>query len=87
MLSTTAQKYLKLLEPLSVEVKLELLSGLYKSLENNFQVVSEKKENDLARRTKLMYELAGAWSDMDENLVEEIIASRTTSGEDINFDD
>ena len=69
----------KLINPLSVELKLELLSKLSENLRTEFK--SNKTEKEI-----LLEELYGAWSDVEDNLEEEIIANRNISERVIDFD-
>ena len=69
----------KLINPLSVELKLELLSKLSDNLKTEFK--SNKTEKEI-----LLEELYGAWSDVEDNLEEEIIANRNISERVIDFD-
>jgi len=79
MKNITVDKYMRMLEPLSMEDKLELLSRLSESLKKNFFTDKSDKE-------KLLDKLAGAWKDSDEITAEDIRAARTTSNRDINLD-
>ena len=63
-------KLMKLIYPLSMELKLELLSKLSDSLKSEFHTKQKSK-------AVLLEELCGAWSDTDENLAEEILKSRS----------
>ncbi len=79
MKNITVDKYMRLLEPLSIEDKLELLSRLSESLKKNFFTVKSDKE-------KLLDKLAGAWEGNDEITAADIRAARTTSNREINLD-
>ena len=79
MKNITVDKYMRMLEPLSVEDKLELLSRLSESLKQHFFAAKSDRE-------KLLDKLAGAWEDSDEITVEDIRAARTTSDRKINLD-
>lgn len=72
-------KLMRLINPLSVELKLELLSKLSENLRTEFK--SNKTEKEI-----LLEELYGAWSDVEDNLEEEIIANRNISERVIDFD-
>jgi hypothetical protein len=65
---------------LSIESRLDLLSKLSADLK---LVELDPKNN---RKEQLLDELFGAWSDIDENLSNHIIDSRTVSDKDISFD-
>lgn len=72
-------KYLKLIEPLTIELKLELISKLTDSIKNSFQKSSDGKK-------ELFDELFGAWSDIDDSLIEDIYSSRSISDKNISFE-
>jgi hypothetical protein len=65
-------KYMKMLEPLSVSVKLELLSRLSADLKTRIQ----PKSND--DKIQLLRQLSGSWKDGDIS-AEEILSQRTVS--------
>ena len=73
-----ATRFMQLITPLSTEVKLEILSRLSESLKANFRAPQNNKE-------QLLDKLFGAWSDMDDDLSEDIIGSRTSSSRDISL--
>lgn len=77
----TISKYIKLFEPMSLELKIELLSALTESIKEGLS--KKKKEVDKERLSK---ELFGAWADMDDDIVDVIYSSRTTSDREINLD-
>jgi hypothetical protein len=70
-------KLMRLIDPLSVDLKLELLSKLSDSLKTDFK--SNKTEKEV-----LFEELYGAWSDMDDDLEKEILESRTVSEREVS---
>jgi hypothetical protein len=72
-------KYWKLIEPLGLELKLELLAKLTESIKNSFKSSKDEKE-------ELLNELFGAWSDIEDSLIEEIYSSRSTTDKNISFD-
>jgi hypothetical protein len=72
-------KLMRLITPLTTELKLELLSKISSDLKTNFK--SNKTEKEV-----LLEELCGAWSDMDDNLEKEIMESRTISERVIDLD-
>lgn len=72
-------RYMRLLEPLTIDIKLELLSRLSASLKKNFVSSPTEKE-------RLLEELSGSWSDVEDELIEDIRLARTTSEKDINLD-
>lgn len=71
--------YLSIFDRLDLDSKLALLAGL---TENIRASISAPKTD----KTKLLYELAGSWSDVDEGIIDEIYISRTVSERDITFD-
>ncbi|HFC01337.1 MAG TPA: hypothetical protein ENJ53_11075 [Phaeodactylibacter sp.] len=71
-------RLMRLINPLSVELKLEILSKLSEDIKANFS--SEKINKD-----KLLDELFGAWADSNDNLAEDILKSRTISDKNISF--
>ena len=81
MNNITISKYIKLFEPLSLELKIELLSALTDSIKKG--LVKKEKEVD---KEKLGRELFGAWADVDDDITAIIYDSRTTSDREINFD-
>lgn len=72
-------RYLRIFEPLGVEVKLELIAKLTESIKRGF-----KKSND--DKKKLLGELSGSWSDVSDDIISDIYSSRSSSDKDINFD-
>lgn len=76
----TIFKYIKLFEPMSLESKIALLSALTESIKEG---ITKKKSVD---KESLSRELFGAWADMDDDIVDIIYSSRTTSDREINFD-
>lgn len=79
MKETLALKYMKLLEPLSVEVKLELLSKLSESLKKHFRPDDEQKKE------AILDELTGSWSDVNFS-AEDVVLSRTIQKREVNLD-
>ena len=73
------REIMKLLHPLSVSGKLEIISRLTRELKSDIPTEKERKN-------KLLDELYGSWKDMDEDLEEDIMSSRTISDRDVNFD-
>ncbi len=70
--NTIVNHYMKLIEPLAINLKLELLSRLSDSLKNNFVKQPEDKE-------ELLEEFAGSWSDVEDDLLKDIYNSRSSS--------
>lgn len=70
---------MKLLHPLSLTSKLEIISRLTKEIKTGLPVV-EKEEKSI-----LLNELYGSWEDIGDDVIEDIINSRTISDRDINF--
>ena len=72
-------RYLSLIEPLSFDLKLELISGITDSLKRSTNKPTiDKKE--------LFLELKGSWKDVSDSIEEEIYSSRTYSDKEIKFD-
>ena len=72
-------RYMRLIEPLSFELKLELISKIFDNLKTNIPKPELDKE-------KLLEELSGSWKDVDESITEEILKHRTISDREINLD-
>jgi hypothetical protein len=70
---------MRLLRPLSVEFKLELIAKISESLKSDIN--NEKPDNEI-----LLEKLSGSWSDVDDSIVDEILESRTSSNRNISFD-
>ena len=75
----TLNRFLRLLKPLSNELKLELISRISELLKLDLKKQKPKNE-------KLLEELFGAWSDTQDNLAEEILKTRSVTDRDISFD-
>jgi len=73
------REIMKLLYPLSVSGKLEIISRLTRELKSDIPTEEERKN-------KLLDELYGSWKEMDENIVEDILSNRTISDKGVNFD-
>lgn len=69
---------MKLLHPLSLTSKLEIISRLTKEVKTGLSVEKEDK-------SILLNELYGSWRDIGDDVIEEIMKSRTISDRDINF--
>lgn len=78
MEKTIVSKFMRLLIPLSVEIKLEILSRLSTHIRKEYN-------NSVENKRKLLEELCGAWSDMEDSLSDEILKARTISDKDISF--
>jgi len=72
-------RYLKMFEGLSLELKLELLSKLTDSLKKGVNKPKLDKKH-------LLNELYGAWKDTEEDMISTIYKSRTISDRNISFD-
>ena len=79
MESTTVTRFMRLIAPLSTEMKLEILSELSESLKADFYT-KEAKESELLK------EVTGAWSGTNDDLAERIISSRTISDNKFSLD-
>lgn len=72
-------RLMRLLNPLSSELKLELISKISESLK--FELNRSKPEKEA-----LLEDLFGSWSDVEGNLAEDIISARSISDRNISFD-
>lgn len=72
-------KYVRLLDPLSVDLKLSIITALTESIRKGFESKPTDKE-------QLFEKLNGAWADVNDDLESIIYSSRTISDRDINFD-
>ena len=70
MRNTDLSRYLGLIEPLSIDMKLALISALAESIRSDLEKVKVDKG-------KLFEELKGSWADVDGNIEEEIYGSRS----------
>lgn len=71
---------MKLFESLSLDSRLSLISAMTENVRNTIQ--TEKKS-----KLELLYELLGAWSDIDdERMIKDIYESGTTSDRIVNFE-
>jgi len=75
----TLNRLMRLLRPLSTESKLELISKISESLKFDLNKKKSEKES-------LLEELCGSWSDMKDDLVDDILKSRSISDRNISFD-
>ncbi len=65
-------KYTKIFESLTLEIKLELLTRLTESIKNSLG------NNELEKST-LLEEVSGSWKDVDDDVINKILDSRSTS--------
>ena len=72
-------RFLRILAPLNIESKLEVLSKISEKL----KFEHHRNEND---KEKLMNELFGSWGDVDDNLSSIILNSRTISTKEVALD-
>lgn len=72
-------RLMRLIKPLSFELKLEVLSELTNNLKVRFKSEENQKEN-------LLNELFGSWNETSEGLVENIYNSRVNSSRNISLD-
>ena len=77
--NTIVNRYMKLIEPLAINLKLELLSRLSQSLKSNFVKQPQDKE-------KLLEELSGSWNEVDDDVLKDIYSSRSSSDKEIGLD-
>jgi len=73
------ERYMKLIEPLPFEVKLELVSRIIEQLKSHSHTSKVNKD-------QLLEELHGAWEDIDDSILEDIFMRRTTSEKEITLD-
>lgn len=79
MENVVLNRLMRLLNPLSSGLKLELISKISESLK--FELNKSKSEKEA-----LLEELSGSWSDVESDLAEDIVNARSISGRDISFD-
>lgn len=79
MSNLVVDSYLSIIDRMDLDSKLALLAGLTESIRTSVR----KPESD---KQKLLYELFGAWEDVDEGLVDEIYSLREIPDDDISFD-
>jgi len=72
-------RYMRLIEPLPFEIKLELISKIFENIKTNINKPGVSKD-------KLLDELYGSWEDVDDSIVEDILTRRTISEKEINLD-
>ncbi len=70
-------RLMRLINGLSIESKLEILTKLSENLKKNFNSEKQTKEN-------LLDELFGLWNDTNVNLANDILESRTSSDKDLS---
>ncbi|HMQ07323.1 MAG TPA: hypothetical protein PKC30_08475 [Saprospiraceae bacterium] len=76
-----AERYMKLIEPLGFEIKMELISKIFESLRGTISKPEPEPDKE-----KLLNELYGAWSEVDNDFIDEIYEMRTISEKEIDFD-
>lgn len=79
MESVVINRLMRFMKPLSVEVKLEIISRITESLK--VDINHEKQDQE-----SLLEELFGAWRNVDESLSTDILAARTVSSKNISFE-
>lgn len=72
MEQTIVNRFMRLLSPLSLEVKLEILSKLSTQVKIDFKSKEKSKQD-------LLNEITGGWKDTEDSLVEDILKARTTN--------
>ncbi|MDX1943102.1 MAG: hypothetical protein SFU99_21240 [Saprospiraceae bacterium] len=80
MENSIVNRYMRLIEPLTLETKLELISKILENLKSGITV------KPASNKEELLEALYGAWSDTDNAMADDIISSRMTSDKDINLD-
>ncbi|MEZ4883190.1 MAG: hypothetical protein R3E32_00545 [Chitinophagales bacterium] len=79
MENLTVTKIMHLFEPLHFNVKLDLLSKLTENVKKSYPTPESEK-------LRLLDELAGSWNDVEDEVIEDILQSRTISTREINLD-
>jgi len=79
MENIAVSRLMRLINSLSIESKLEILSKLSDNLKKTFNTEKTTKEN-------LLDDLFGSWSDMSDSVSKDIFESRTNSDRDLSFD-
>ena len=79
MKDITLSDYIKLLDQLDIDSKLKLLDHLSSNIR---QAVSSAKLNKL----ELLDKVSGAWSDVDDSIIDDIYSSRTFSQSKVELD-
>lgn len=79
MENIAVNRLMRLINPLSLENKLEILAKL--SLELKLEFNKVKPSNEI-----LLDTLFGAWEKMDDFIFDDILKSRSTSNKEISFD-
>ena len=72
-------RLMRLINSLSIESKLEILSKLSENLKVSFNSNKSTKES-------LLEELFGSWSETGDDLLKDILDSRTSSDRNLSFD-
>lgn len=72
-------RLMRLINSLSLESKLEILSKLTENLKLDFKSKKSSKEN-------LLDKLYGSWSDIDDKITKDIIDSRNNTNREISFE-
>ncbi|MEM9837409.1 MAG: hypothetical protein AAF828_12950, partial [Bacteroidota bacterium] len=71
--------YISIFDRLDIDAKLALLSAMTDNIKNS---IKKKKTN----KTDTLYSLYGSWSDVEDNIIEEIYKHRSIPSDDISFD-
>lgn len=81
MENTAVNRLMRLINLLSPDLKLELLSKLSENVRKTFSkdAVQDSRDGKLE-------ELFGAWSNLSDDLDQKIINSRTSSDKELSFD-
>ena len=61
-------------------------SRIFRNKRCNFKGNSETMTATSEHKEKLLKELSGAWEDVDENLAEKVLGSRTITEKDLSFE-
>jgi len=79
MENVAVKRLMRLIDPLSIENKLDILLKLSENLKTDLT----SKKND---KEDLLNDLFGVWSQTDDILLEDILQARTISNKDISFE-
>lgn len=79
MENAIVNRYMRLIEPLTLETKLELVAKIVENLKSGMTTPGLDKD-------KLLDKLYGSWGDVNDSIINDIINSRTVSEKEINLD-
>lgn len=79
MSSLVLDSYMSMLNKLDVESRLTILSALTDSIRTSLKQETTDKR-------KLLFELYGAWDDLDESVIDDIYENRSIPEREVSFD-